>query len=172
MKLDRIGLTIVTLALASAIAGPRPLSGQASGTAANWTPSKNAWGHPDIQGIWVASEAAQPAPAPAAPPRPVPAPTGSAAAASPRGGNTGAGPEHWYEAQPLIMTTQLKLVDPPDGKVPALTPDGQQRMTAHRAQIVEERQQHERHVAPAAQHALEIRRQLHHRAHQRVEPFG
>jgi hypothetical protein len=130
MKLDRIGLAIVALALASAMVGPAPASGQASGTAAGSVPSKTPWGHPDFQGIWVASEAAQPAPAPAPPPRPRPAATGSAAAASPRGGDTGAGPEHWYEAQPLIMTTQLKLVDPPDGKVPALTPDGQQRATA------------------------------------------
>ena len=45
-------------------------------------------------------------------------------------------------------------------------------MAAHGAQVVQQRQQHERHVAPAAQHAFEIRRQLHHRAHQRVEAFG
>ena len=45
-------------------------------------------------------------------------------------------------------------------------------MTAHRAQIVEQRQQHQRHVAPAAHDPLQVRRQLHHRAHQRVETFG
>ena len=45
-------------------------------------------------------------------------------------------------------------------------------MTAHRAQVVQQRQQHERHVAPAAHHAFEISRQLHHRAHQRIEAFG
>jgi hypothetical protein len=49
---------------------------------------------------------------------------------------------------------------------------GKQRVAANRAQIVQERQQHERHVAPAAHHALQVRRQLHHCAHQRVEAFG
>ena len=42
-------------------------------------------------------------------------------------------------------------------------------MTADGAQVVQQGQQYERHVAPAAQDALEIGRQLHHRAHQRIE---
>ena len=46
---------------------------------------------------------------------------------------------------------------------------GQQRAAAHRAQIVQQRQQHEREVAAAGEHALEVARQLHHRAHQRIE---
>ena len=45
-------------------------------------------------------------------------------------------------------------------------------MPAHCAQIVEQRQQHQRHVAPAAHHAFQIRWQLHHCAHQRVEALG
>jgi hypothetical protein len=48
----------------------------------------------------------------------------------------------------------------------------EQRMAAHGAQIVQQRQQYERHVAPAAHHAFQVGRQLHHRAHQRVEPLG
>ena len=46
---------------------------------------------------------------------------------------------------------------------------GQERRAAHRAQVVEQRQQDQREVATAAQHPLEIRRQLHARAHQCVE---
>ena len=46
---------------------------------------------------------------------------------------------------------------------------GQERSAADGAQVVEERQQHEREIAPAAQHALEVGRQLHARAHQRIE---
>ena len=42
-------------------------------------------------------------------------------------------------------------------------------MSAHGAQIVQQWQQHERHVTPAAHHTLEIGWQLHHRAHQRIE---
>jgi hypothetical protein len=48
----------------------------------------------------------------------------------------------------------------------------EQCVTAHCTQVVQQRQQHERHVAAAAHNAFEIRRQLHHRAHQRVEAFG
>ena len=51
-------------------------------------------------------------------------------------------------------------------------PLGQQRRTAHRAQVVEQRQQDQRHVAAAREHAVEVGRQLHHRPHQRIEAVG
>jgi hypothetical protein len=46
---------------------------------------------------------------------------------------------------------------------------GQQRIAAHRPQVVQQRQQHQRQVAPAGEHPLEVARQLHHGAHQRVQ---
>ena len=46
---------------------------------------------------------------------------------------------------------------------------GQQRAAAHGAQIVEQRQQHQRQIPAARQNALEIRRQLHHGAHQCIQ---
>ena len=49
---------------------------------------------------------------------------------------------------------------------------GQQRAAAHGAQIVEQRQQHEREIATAGEHAFHVARELHHRAHQRIESFG
>ena len=49
---------------------------------------------------------------------------------------------------------------------------GQQRAAAHRAQVVEQRQQHQREIAAAGQHALDVARQLHHGAHERIEGFG
>ncbi len=49
---------------------------------------------------------------------------------------------------------------------------GQQRAAAHRAQIVEEREQHQRKIAAAGQHALQIAGQLHHRPHQRIEALS
>jgi hypothetical protein len=48
---------------------------------------------------------------------------------------------------------------------------GQQRAAAHRAQVVEQWQQHQCQVAPAGQHAFHVARQLHHGAHQRVQSF-
>ena len=47
---------------------------------------------------------------------------------------------------------------------------GQERCATHGAQVIQQRQQDERKVAPAAQHALEVGWQLHARAHQRIEP--
>ncbi len=49
---------------------------------------------------------------------------------------------------------------------------GQQRAAAHGAQVVEQRQQHQREVASAGEHALDVARQLHHGAHQRIESLG
>ena len=48
----------------------------------------------------------------------------------------------------------------------------QQRTAAHGAQVVEQRQQHQRQVAAAGEHALDVARQLHHGAHQRIERLG
>ena len=46
---------------------------------------------------------------------------------------------------------------------------GEQRAAAHRAQVVEQRQQHQGQIPAAREHPLEIGRQLHHGAHQRVQ---
>ncbi len=48
---------------------------------------------------------------------------------------------------------------------------GQQRAAAHRAQVVEQRQQHERQIAATGQHAFDVARQLDHGAHERIECF-
>ena len=46
------------------------------------------------------------------------------------GGETGAGPTHWYEFWNAKSTRTSKVIDPPDGRVPALTPDAQKRVAA------------------------------------------
>jgi hypothetical protein len=112
MTRHRIGATLAALAVASTLFQAAP-GGQTSSGAAGWKPPSTPWGHPDVQGVWKAAEN---------PPDPK-------IVALTRAG-TGAGPEHWYEAQPLIFTSQLKIVDPPDGKLPSLTPDAQKRATA------------------------------------------
>ena len=120
--------TIAALAMAAAVAAAPTTSGQTP-TTANWTPPKTPWGHPDLQGIWTGIESKAPSLAAlaalAGPPRST---SGQAQAqASRNAGDTGAGPEHWYEGQPVVFSAQLKLVDPPDGKMPALTEQGKQR---------------------------------------------
>jgi hypothetical protein len=102
-----------------------------------WTAPRTPWGHPDLQGYWtnttttplqrpgelkdksvltdaelaerdrlVAERANQDAP--------------------PRAGNPGTYNEFWYERGALNHRTSL-VIDPPDGRVPALTPQAQQR---------------------------------------------
>jgi len=51
-------------------------------------------------------------------------------------------------------------------------PFGQQRRATHRAQVVQQRQQHQRQVPSTAEDALEIGGQLDDRPHQRIETIG
>jgi hypothetical protein len=46
------------------------------------------------------------------------------------GADTGAGPVHWYEHYGAKNSRPWMVVDPPDGKIPALTPSAQQRAAA------------------------------------------
>jgi hypothetical protein len=46
------------------------------------------------------------------------------------GGETGAGPTHWYEFWNAKSTRTSKVVDPPDGRVPPLTREAQRREAA------------------------------------------
>jgi hypothetical protein len=46
------------------------------------------------------------------------------------GGETGAGPVHWYEFWNSTSTRPSRVIDPPDGRVPALTPAAQARQAA------------------------------------------
>jgi hypothetical protein len=43
------------------------------------------------------------------------------------GGETGAGPTHWYEFWNARSARTSKIIDPPDGRVPALTPEARTR---------------------------------------------
>ena len=53
-----------------------------------------------------------------------------AGAAAIGGADTGAGPVHWYEHYGARNSRPWMVVDPPDGKIPALTPAAQQRAAA------------------------------------------
>jgi hypothetical protein len=43
-------------------------------------------------------------------------------------------PRHWLERAALPSRATSLVVDPPDGRIPAMTPEGQQRLAARRAQ--------------------------------------
>ena len=121
-----------------ALAPPKPAEPAKRG----WTPPRTAWGDPDLQGTW-------PGTAMMGVPLERPAQLGEkrfltdeefAARASGAGRGGGAGrvggagagtgpPGHWGEqGQPQRQTSLI--VDPPNGKMPPMTPEGQKRTAA------------------------------------------
>ena len=120
------------------------------------TAPRTLWGHPDLQGVWTANhEITVPIEKPDDPvnftetEEPLPGFYGESAqeeafeVADARGGPTGAGPGWWYEVTPSAGRTH-QLIDPPDGKLPPLTPWAQEIVEA-----LEAREQ-ERRAAPTS----------------------
>jgi hypothetical protein len=104
---------------------------------------RTAWGDPDLQGVWSYNDDVDT-------PFERPAGLGGKAEfgdeelasilaeraqrnverAPTIGGVTGAGPTHWYEFWSAKSTRTSKVIDPPDGRVPALTPEARRREAA------------------------------------------
>jgi hypothetical protein len=125
---------------------PRPAG------AATYAPPQTPWGHPDLQGTYTSTDENG---VPLERPDQFPAQGGLSDAEFQRiiderltraratagrigGAATGAGPPHWYEHLDAQNTQLWLIFDPPDGKFPALTSDGQRRMAAARAARVPE----------------------------------
>ena len=114
-------------------------------TRGGWTPPRTPWGDPDLQGIWTnIRESGTPFERPstavaAAPTDPEALKQQHAADDASRdqrerfidtaGGvmPTGAGPTHWYEHLDTKKSRLWLISDPPDGKVPPLTPEAEKR---------------------------------------------
>ena len=110
---------------------------------ARWTPSRTAWGDPDLQGIWSYNDDVN---TPFERPgelagKPVVGDEELAELLEERarrnveraptiGGETGAGPVHWYEFWNAKSARTSRVIDPPDGRVPALMPAAQKRQAA------------------------------------------
>jgi len=117
----------------------------------SYVPSRTAWGDPDLQGVWSYNDDVDT-------PFERPSELGNkvefgdeelaavladraqrnVARAPTIGGETGAGPTHWYEFWNAKSTRTSKVIDPPDGRVPALTANAQRREAA-RAQAAKAR---------------------------------
>lgn len=108
---------------------------------------KTPWGHPDLQGVWTSDdESSIPMERPAQfANKPVlegkeledylkQRELERARSANFGGGITGAGPVHWYEWWGRKSARTSLLVDPPDGRIPPLTPEAQ----AHEAQMAKD----------------------------------
>lgn len=111
-----------------------------------WTPSRTEWGDPDLQGVWSYNDDVD---TPFERPNEL---AGKAvvgdeelaelleerakrnvARAPTIGGETGAGPVHWYEFWNAKSARTSRVIDPPDGRVPPLTPEAQKREAARAA---------------------------------------
>src|SRR5688572_3769266 len=129
-------VAILTLCLVAATAGFAQQQ-------RSYSPPRTPWGHPDVQGIYTNKDEAN---------TPLERPDSlqgkslkdftredlarlakerQAQAAKIAGGiggaETGAGPTHWYEHLQGAATRPWLIVDPPDGKVPAYTPQAAKR---------------------------------------------
>ena len=116
----------------------------------NFVPPKTPWGDPDLQGIYTNKDENS---VPLERPNELPAEEGlsqqefqrivaqrleRARNAAPSIGGaeenpTGAGPAHWYETLEAQNHELWLITDPKDGKMPPLTPEGQRRVAAIRA---------------------------------------
>jgi hypothetical protein len=120
-----------------------PLTGQTRTAAAKqqpgakaYTAPRTAWGHPDLQGVWTNTTTTPLERLPEAADKQVLTDEEREALARkvaerldsdrPRPGQVVAYNEFWFERGTLNTRTSL-VIDPPDGKVPAYTPEGQKR---------------------------------------------
>jgi hypothetical protein len=139
-------MTVVTAASVAAQAPASPSKASTRAAAKSFTPVRTAWGDPDLQGIYTnKDESGIPFERPGQFDGKSIADVGDqelaelvaerAKAALDRapgigGADTGAGPTHWYENYNAKNSRPWMVIDPPDGKIPALTPEGQARARA------------------------------------------
>jgi hypothetical protein len=126
--------SLLLLAAAIAAAGVLPLSM----SAADWRAPRTPWGDPDLQGVWsTAAEMSTPFERPAQfGTRQLLTEEEFAQRLKQASDNTGAfagaatdPPSHWIERGEATRHTSV-VIDPPDGRLPAITPEGRQRQAA------------------------------------------
>jgi hypothetical protein len=137
---------IAVVVLIAAGMGDVSVRAQSARPAAGWAPPKTPWGHPDIEGIYTnKDETNTPLERPdqfkgrslqdfSAADVAALAKQRQAQAAKIAGGiggaETGAGPTHWYEHLQGSGSRPWLIIDPPDGKLPAMTSQAQKREAA------------------------------------------
>jgi len=142
----RASLNLLTFTIAVALSSSSLIAQSSGARRPGWTPPKTPWGDPDLQGIYTNKDEAN---------TPLERPNqfqskriedftaqelaeltrqrqaqASQIAGGIGGAETGAGPTHWYEHLAGKTTRPWLIVDPPDGKLPAMTPQAQKREAA------------------------------------------
>jgi hypothetical protein len=129
-------LGVLTIAIAVASFTPLPIRVDAQTPAKAWTPPQTAWGAPDLQGTWnFANLTPLERPSELAGKEIL---TAEEAAAfekqtlKERAATLSTGDREWWDSGSKIMKTRRTslVVDPPDGRVPPLTPEARKRAAA------------------------------------------
>ena len=130
-------------ALAAALAiGLTAAPGAAQETDDGWTRARTPWGHPDLQGVWDQTTGTPLERAADAVDREFLSEEEAAERerrrfaafdAAPRQGSPGNYGSQWRDGSRNALTRTSLIVDPPDGRIPALTPAGERRAAENRA---------------------------------------
>ena len=107
---------------------------------AGWTPARTSWGHPDLQGIWDQTTGTPLERAAEVADREFLSDEEAAERerlrfaafdAAPRQGSPGNYGSQWRDGSRNALTRTSLIVDPPDGRIPPLTPAAEQRAAAN-----------------------------------------
>ena len=129
----------LTLAAPSGVVAQRPPDPAATGT--TWTHPRTPWGDPDLEGVWTSDNNFS---IPLERPAEVAdkefldgrdlddalARRAKTIAAVADGGVVGAGPAHWYENLTARSRRSALIIDPRNGRLPALTAEARERAAA------------------------------------------
>ncbi len=141
--------TAVVVGLAWSAAGELRAQSTTAAAAA-WTQPRTSWGDPDLQGVWTSDnnfsiplerppEVADKEFLDGADLAAALAKRAKFIDAVANGGKVGAGPSHWYENLQARSRRSSLIIDPPNGRLPALTAAAQSRAAAEQAASAQRR---------------------------------
>jgi hypothetical protein len=131
-------LLLTAIAIATGAAGMAQQRAATERQSRPWTQARTPWGDPDLGGVWTSdnnfsvplerpAEFAGKALLDGADLENALLARGKMIAAVADGGAVGAGPSHWYENLTARSRRSSLIIDPPDGRLPALTPEAVRR---------------------------------------------
>jgi hypothetical protein len=135
----RVAVLAIGIALAASAPGTAQRPAAPERGARPWTQPRTPWGDPDLEGVWTSDNNYS---VPLERPTEVAtkelldgadlenalrARAKSLAALADGGPGVGAGPTHWYENLTARSRRSSLIIDPPDGRLPALTADARRR---------------------------------------------
>ncbi|MCE2514920.1 MAG: hypothetical protein J4F37_07915, partial [Acidobacteria bacterium] len=132
--------TSVPMAVAACVVALAATQAGAQEPGSDWTPARTAWGHPDLQGIWDQTTGTPLERAADAGDREFLSNEEAAERerrrfaafdAPPRAGSPGNYGSQWRDGSRNALTRTSLITDPADGRIPALTPAGEERAAAN-----------------------------------------